>query len=123
MDLDFIIPAAVAVNTLISCGTAVYALLTASSKKTATDLAEFKATVATDFETIQTSHAAVDRRVQTLESELKHLPDRAMVHDLQLTLKDIQIELASVKAATEQATRTSQRVETYLLERSKEGGK
>lgn len=97
MDLNLILPAAVAANTLISCGTAIYALLTSGSKKNGEAIADH------------------ERRIQSVESDVKHLPDRKMVHDLQLTLKDIQIEMASIKTSTEQSTRTSRRVEEFLL--------
>lgn len=102
MDLEPLVPWLSVAALIISIGGSVTAFLTAGSKQNASRL------------------SALESRVQDLESELKHLPDRAMVHELQLTLKDIQIEMASIKAATEQSTRTSRRVEEYLLQKKVE---
>lgn len=105
--------------TLISLGTMVYVFLTASAKKTATDLDRYKKSNGEKLDGLLTVTASHASRLQALEQELEHLPNKAMVHDVQLTLKDIQIEMASLKALTEQATRTSQRVEGWLVERQR----
>lgn len=99
MDIVAIVPYLSAAALIISIATAVNAFVGAGSKKNASMLVEHES------------------RIQALESEIKHLPDRDMVHDLQLTLKDIQIEMASIKVATEQSSRTSRRVEDYLINR------
>lgn len=99
MEITTILPYLTAASILISIGTAVSVFVKADAKANGRTLADH------------------EKRIQAVETELRHLPDRAMVHDLQLTLKDIQIEMASIKAATEQSTRTSRRVEEYLLKK------
>lgn len=99
MDVVAIVPYLSAAALLISIGTAISTVVNAGAKANGKTLADH------------------EKRIQAVETELRHLPDRAMVHDLQLTLKDIQIEMASIKVATEQSTRTSRRVEEYLLKK------
>ncbi|WP_054310014.1 DUF2730 family protein [Mesorhizobium sp. 1M-11] len=110
MDLNLLMPWLGALALFISLGTSIHTIMTASSKPLAAQMKKAEETLI--------SH---DRRIQSVEDELKHLPDRNMVHDLQLTLKDIQIEMAGVKAASEQSTRTSRRVEEWLVANSKAG--
>lgn len=59
-----------------------------------------------------------EKRIQSMEGEMKHLPSKDMVHDLQMTMKDIQIEMANLKAETQGAARASRRVEEYLIEKA-----
>lgn len=110
MDLNLIMPWLGAVALFISLGTSIHTFITSGSKQVGSQLKIAEKTLI--------DH---DRRIQAVESEIKHLPDRTMVHELQLTLKDIQIEMAGVKAASEQSTRTSRRVEEWLVANSKAG--
>lgn len=104
MDITLIVPYLSAAALLISIGTALNSFVGSGAKQNAATLAD---------------HGV---RIQALESEIDHLPNREMVHTLQLTLKDIQIEMASIKVATEQSSRTSRRVEDYLMNRG-DGGR
>lgn len=97
MDFQPLIPWLSAIALIISIGVSVTTFLTAGAKRNSSTLINHES------------------RIQKLENEMGHMPDRKMVHDLQLTLKDIQIEMASMKVATEQSTLTSRRVEEYLL--------
>lgn len=108
MDLNTVMPWLGAIALILSLGNTIMGLLTSGSKENAKKLAT--------LEDVLDDHTS---RIQAVENEIKHLPDRAMVHEVQLTLKDIQIEMASIKAATEQSTRTSRRVEEYLLSQGK----
>lgn len=121
MDITQLMPWLLALNTLLSIGTVVYAVMTSGAKKTAGDLEKHK----TDTEErwglldkILDDHAV---RIQSIEGEMKHLPDKDLVHQLQMTMKDIQIEMAGVKAETQAAARTSRRVEEFLLRTGGDG--
>jgi len=115
MDLQLLMPWLLAAATILNLGSTIVTLLTAGSKKNATDLEKFKSLVNRLLEETDKRLDTHESRIQALENDIKHLPDREMVHNLQLTLKDIQIEMASIKSATEQSTRTSRRVEEFLM--------
>lgn len=104
---------------LLSIGTALWTWLTSGSKRAMADLEAFKKAEAQRWEKINEIIAAHERRVHSIEGEMKHLPSQQAVHDLQLTLKDMQVELTKVAASAEQSARTSARVENYLLEHGK----
>lgn len=101
MDIAAIVPWLSAAALLISIGTAATTFFRAGTKEASAKLVEH------------------ERRIHTLEHELKHLPNIQLVHELQLSLKDIQMELAKVASSAEQSARTSSRVEAYLLEHGK----
>lgn len=107
MDLQIIMPWLGALALFISLGNSIQTFVTSGSKKVGADLEAAKKTLV--------QH---DRRIQTVEDEIKHLPDIQVVHDLQLTLKDLQIEMTAIRAASEQSTRISQRVENWLISNS-----
>lgn len=121
MDLNTIMPWLGAVALILSLGNTITGFLTGGAKKTAADLDAFKQSTGERFSAIDRTCDEYGSRIQNVESELKHLPDRTMVHDLQLTLKDIQIEMAAIKASTEQSTRTSRRVEDFLMTNGRGG--
>ncbi len=106
MDISPLVPWLSAVSLLISIGVAVTAFLTTGAKQNSRQIADLEE----DFE-------AIDRRVQSLEGEMRHLPDKDAVHRLELTLRDMQVEMAKIAASADQSARTTARVETYLLEK------
>jgi len=101
MDFAPIVPWLSAVALLISIGTSVTAFFTSGSKRNAEKLAD------------------VEGRVQKLEGEMRHLPDKDAVHRLELTLKDLQAEIMKIGTSAEQSARSTARMETYLLEQKK----
>lgn len=108
MDLQPIVPWLSAIALLISLGTSITTFFTAGSKKNAQRIEE-----------LETELSRQDGRIQAIESEMKHLPDRNMIHELQLTLKDMQVDMAALKTTAEQAATISRRLEDFLLYQSK----
>ncbi len=59
-----------------------------------------------------------DRRIQTLEDEIKHLPDKDAIHQLQLDLAELSGHVATLAKSAEATERTTRRVEEFLLNRA-----
>jgi len=59
-----------------------------------------------------------DRRIQGVEQEIRHMPDRETVHRLELTMKDMQAQIAAMAASAEATERTARRVEQFLIDRA-----
>lgn len=55
------------------------------------------------------------QRMQAVEGELRHLPDKDGVHRLQLEMRDMRTDMARIAASSEQAARTAERLEKFLL--------
>ncbi|PZR89653.1 MAG: DUF2730 domain-containing protein [Stutzerimonas stutzeri] len=89
---------------LISVGTSIVLFIGSGSKRNAEKL---------DRQEVKlTEH---DRRIQAVENELQHLPDKDTVNKLQVDMTDLKGQIAVIaqtSAATERATR---RVEEFLL--------
>jgi hypothetical protein len=80
MEIATLMPWLLGINTLMSIGTVIYAVMTSGAKKTASDLEKHK----TDTEgrwgildKIMDDHTS---RIQSIEGEMKHLPDVAACH-------------------------------------------
>ncbi|MDQ0454703.1 DUF2730 family protein [Rhizobium paknamense] len=58
-----------------------------------------------------------DRRVQAVEGELKHMPDKETVQKLQLDMAEMKAQLTAMVKATEATERATRRVEDFLLKR------
>lgn len=56
-----------------------------------------------------------DRRIQTIEGELKHLPNKEDVHELRLLVTEIKGQLNTADAELAAVTRTVRRIEDHLL--------
>jgi len=60
-----------------------------------------------------------DRRVQRLEDEMKHLPDRDTAHRLELTMERISGRLDALDERIRPIAQTSARLQEFLLEQAK----
>ncbi len=92
---------------VISVLTALYVLLTARSKRNSEDIAE-----------IRSVQDRQGRQIQEIESSIKHLPDKDAHHKLELQMKDLKTELASMATELKSIGITQRRVEEYLLRQS-----
>lgn len=123
MTLQELMPWLVATSTLLSIGTLLNQLLTSAPKANAqkiTDLQTEMHAVRTELQAelhaVRSDHG---NRLQIVESEVRHLPNKDMIHDLALSIAELKTDIIKWAAATEQSARTSTRVENFLLEHGK----
>lgn len=67
-------------------------------------------------ETKLTEH---DRRVQTVESDMKHMPDRDTAHRLELNLEKLASQVATLNERVKPIAATNERMMELLLEQGK----
>jgi len=68
---------------------------------------------------MRNEHAALMTRVQSVESELRHLPDRETTHRLELALEKVNGRLSSMDARLEPVAAISERLQELLLQQVK----
>lgn len=61
----------------------------------------------------------LDRRIQAVESDLKHLPDREMTHRLELNLERLSSQVATMNERIRPIAATNERLMELLLEQGK----
>ncbi len=61
-----------------------------------------------------------DRRIQTVEGEIKHMPDKDSFQRMQLDLTELKGQIASALKSSEATERATRRVEDFLLKRGGE---
>lgn len=108
MDLQQIMPwvsAAIAIITLL---TLVKNTLTSGEKKLDERMTK-----------VETKMIDYDRRIQTVESEMKHMPDRETAHSLQLAMERIVGRLDTMDERLRPIAATNHRLQEYLLEQTK----
>lgn len=59
-----------------------------------------------------------DRRIQAIEGELKHLPDKDSVHKLQVDLTEMKGQISTMVKSSEATERATRRVEEFLINRA-----
>ncbi|WP_245446288.1 DUF2730 family protein [Metarhizobium album] len=59
-----------------------------------------------------------DRRIQAIESDMKHLPDRDAVHQLQVTMERIGGRLDTMDERLKPIAATNHRLQEFLLEQA-----
>ncbi|MBB4302337.1 hypothetical protein GGD81_001364 [Rhodobium orientis] len=59
------------------------------------------------------------RRVDAIEGEMRHLPDKDTVHKMELAMAEIRGELGQMSASAQATQRTVQRIEAHLLDKEK----
>lgn len=109
---------------VISIGGTFYAWLTAGSKANTKKLDAMEGVLAGkagggDLDQLEDKVTEHDRRIQAVEAEVKHLPDKDSVHRLEVALEQMNTKIASMAASAEATERTARRVEQFLMERAK----
>uniref|UniRef100_UPI003980405A DUF2730 family protein n=1 Tax=Shinella sp. BYT-45 TaxID=3377377 RepID=UPI003980405A len=108
MDLSIIMPWIGAALSIIALATQLKTIFTSGEKKLDERV--------TKVEVKLVEH---DRRVQTVESEMKHLPDRETAHSLQLAMERIVGRLDTMDERLRPIAATNHRLQEYLLEQAK----
>jgi hypothetical protein len=108
---------------LIAIGSTVYAWLTRSGKEAGEKVVKLEAQLRAEF----CDHAAkIDRiedRVSRIEGELRHLPDRATVHRMELSLTEMRGDMKALAERLTPVSAISERLQEFLLEQAKEVGR
>ncbi len=60
-----------------------------------------------------------DRRIQTLENEIKHLPDRESQHRMEISLAEMNGRFAALEEKLKPIAATSERLHELLMEQAK----
>lgn len=68
-------------------------------------------------EQMQHKLAEHDRRIQSAEAELKHLPDKDSVMELKISLADLKGTVSTVTESLGSISRTVHRIDDYLRDR------
>ncbi|MBW8638981.1 DUF2730 domain-containing protein [Hoeflea sp. WL0058] len=103
----------------ISVGGTVYAWLTSRSKEYAKKLDNLNEGRAKDLSEINTRLNGHASRIQTIEDEMKHLPDRDSQHRVELALAEMNGRFAALDEKLKPIASTSQRLSEFLLEQAK----
>jgi len=123
MDLQILMPWLVAANTIIALATALYASLTSGAKQAAKDLEDYR----------KKNDLRVDdarQRLQALEADMRHLPDRDHAHRMELAIERLTSVTQTLEAQLSGRMDTlderlkpvasiSSRLQEFLLEQAK----
>lgn len=94
---------------LISSGTFFYAWLTSRAKNNSSEISGIKKAAK--------EH---DRRIQTVESELLHLPTKDNVHKMNVEMAQMQGTISTISAQVASMNLGFGRLETYILNKEKD---
>lgn len=97
---------------IVSLGGTVYAWLTAGSKTTAKELTAFKASSGERLD----DHGS---RIQAVESEIKHMPDKDTVAELKLALSELRGTVGVLGESVSSVQRTVLRIDDWLRQDKK----
>lgn len=98
----------------IALGTVVYGWLTSGEKQVAKDLADFMEKHGERHSEIDDDLAEHDRRIQSVEAELKHLPDKDSVVELKISLTELKGNVNTLSESMGSIARTVHRIDDWL---------
>ena len=81
-------------------------------------MARDKAT-ATEIKTLHSDLEAAKGRIQVLETQFEHMPDKEQVHRMEVGIEQMRGDMKAMSKAMESVSRTSIRLEEFLIEQSK----
>ncbi|WP_421460646.1 DUF2730 family protein [Agrobacterium tumefaciens] len=84
------------------------------------ELTKDVATLKRDTEAHETKLISLDRRVQSVESDMKHLPDRESQHRLELALEKVNGRLDTLNETLKPIKANGEAMNELLLERAKQ---
>lgn len=105
---------------IISVGGFLWSHLTSGGKAAMTKLDAFIAAREKKDAEINHDLAEHDRRIQAVESELKHMPDKDSVVDLKLAIAELRGSVGVLGETVGSVSRTVHRIDEYLRERAKQ---
>lgn len=100
---------------LISITSAIWMVISAPSKKAASDLDLFRKTTTEEMKILMQAVTELGRRTQTLEGELKHLPDAKAFMDMRIAIEQQTGKLGRMEESLTSTSRTVLQVQDYLL--------
>jgi uncharacterized coiled-coil protein SlyX len=103
MTVDPLLPWLTAINSLIALGSFIYAWLTARAKGNSEKLSA--------VEKIVVEH---ERRIQAIEGELRHLPDKDSVVELKISMAKVEGAISALTERLGTFGTTVTRIEDYL---------
>jgi hypothetical protein len=103
---------------VISVGTSAWHVISSGAKKTATDLADFRKQDSAEKTSFLGAIAALEKRLQSVESDMKHLPDAEAVMSMRIAIERLEGKLGRMEASQEGMSRTVTRVEDFLMKGS-----
>ncbi|MGB3834466.1 MAG: DUF2730 family protein [Mesorhizobium sp.] len=92
----------------------VYGWFTAGEKQVAKDLAAHKQKHGEDMNAIDGAIALHDRRIQSLETEFQHLPNKDSLVELKLALSDLKGTVGRLDESLGSVQRTVLRIDDWL---------
>ncbi len=115
LDLAPLMSWIVAGMTIINFGILMQGLLSSGEKKLELRLTNTEAEIEGRLDKLEETAKKHDRRIQTVEAEIKHLPTKESVHQLQVDLTDMKGQMMSMAKTSEATERATRRVEEFLL--------
>lgn len=99
---------------VISLGTVLWGWLSSGEKKVAADLATHKEKQSRRDEEVDDTIVGLAARVQSLESEMKHLPDKDSVVELKLAMAELKGTVGRLDESLGSVQRTVLRIDDWL---------
>lgn len=106
------------VSTLISIATVIWVGLTSGAKKTASDLEEFQKQDTDEKKKLIEAITALNTRLQVVESEMRHLPNRETTHTLEIGLARITVRLDALDERLDPIVATSVRLQELMMKQA-----
>ncbi len=104
---------------VISVGTFLWGHLTSDGKKALAATAEAKAEVLRITAELDARLDLHGERLQAIEGELRHLPDKDGVNALRVAIAELQGAVGKIDTSVSQLRPTVQRIEDFLLKSAK----
>ena len=124
MNLTELHPVITMLASVCAVAAAIYTLFTRPGTKAqeAVEVLSKRVDGKADAEDLDRALAKVDgaeERIAVLENEIRHLPDREMTHAMELTLRDVQGQLAVLTERIIPMAKTTERLQDFLLSQGK----
>ena len=119
MDPSVLNPWVVLVVGILGLGSTIWNLVSKPGAKAQADVAELSRKVEDFNRTLTGKVDAVEERIAVIESEMGHLPNREMVHAMELAFRDLKGEVAVLVARVGPIAQTSERLQQFLLEQAR----
>ncbi|MFB2553353.1 DUF2730 family protein [Ensifer soli] len=103
---------------VISVSSSVWVIISSSARKTASELETFQKRNAEEMKVLMAAVTELSKRTQSLESDMKHLPDAKAFMELRLAISELSGRLGRMEETQISTARTVMLVQDHLLKTS-----
>jgi predicted translin family RNA/ssDNA-binding protein len=119
--MEFIPAWLVPLGSALAAGLSIWNFVQSPSKRNADEIGALRASVVEDFKKIGTRLGEAERRIDTIDTIIKQLPDKDSFHALDNGLTEVRGKIDTITQTLKATSSSLERIENFLINSATKG--